>query len=62
VITGRFGGATKAHGKTIYYFRIPKSCPPGGFPLKSEVTFAEGGDRSKPETVSAYSTAPCPRR
>jgi hypothetical protein len=61
-ITGRFGGATKLHGKPIYYFRLPKSCPPGGFPLKAEVTFAEGGDPSKPETVSAYSSAPCPRR
>jgi len=61
-ITGRFGGAIKAHGKTVYYFRIPQSCPPGGFPLKAEVTFAEGGDPSKPEIVSAYARAACPRR
>jgi hypothetical protein len=61
-ITGRFGAAAKVHGKTIYYFRLPRSCPPGGFPLKVEVTFAEDGDPSKPETVSALSSAPCPQR
>jgi hypothetical protein len=61
-ITGQFGAATRSHGRTIYYFRIPHSCPPGGFPLKIEVTFAEGGDPNKPEVVSALSTAPCPRR
>jgi hypothetical protein len=61
-ITGRFGAATKVHGKPIYYFRLPRSCPPGGFPLKAEVTFAEDGDPSKPEIVSAFSRAPCPRR
>lgn len=60
-ITGRFGAATKVHGRTIYYFRLPKSCPPGGFPLKAEVTFAEDGDPSKPEIVSALSASPCPR-
>jgi hypothetical protein len=60
-ITGRFGAAMKLHGRTIYYFRLPRSCPPGGFPLKTEVTFAEDGDPSKPEIVSALSSAPCPR-
>ena len=61
-IAGQFGAAMKSHGRTTYYFRLPKSCPPGGFPLKAEVTFAEDGDPSKPETVSAFSKAACPRR
>jgi hypothetical protein len=61
-ITGQFGAAMRSHGRTAYYFRLPKSCPPGGFPLKAEVTFAEDGDLSKPEVVSAYSSAVCPRR
>jgi hypothetical protein len=61
-ITGTFGAARKTHGKTIYYFRLPKKCPAGGFPLKAEVIFAENGDPSKPETVSAFYKAPCPRQ
>jgi hypothetical protein len=61
-IDGTFGGAMKSHGKTIYYLRMPKRCPAGGFPLKAEVIFAEDGDPSKPETVSAFSKAPCPRQ
>jgi hypothetical protein len=61
-ITGQFGAAMKSHGRTTYFFRIPKSCPAGGFPLKAEVTFAEDGDPSKPELVTAFSKAPCPRR
>jgi hypothetical protein len=61
-ITGKFGAAIKSHGKTIYYFRIPKSCPTGGFPLKAEVIFAEDGEPSRPEPVSAFYKAPCPHR
>src|ERR1700727_73704 len=61
-ISGRFGAAMKLHGRTIYYFRLPKSCPPGGLPLKGGVNFAEDGDPSKPEVVSAFSSAVCPRR
>src|SRR5664280_279015 len=61
-ITGKFGAAIKSHGKTIYLFRLPKSCPTGGFPLKVEVIFAENGEPSKPELVSAFYKAPCPHR
>ncbi len=61
-ITGTFGAAIRSHGKTIYYFRLPKTCPRGGFPLKSETIFAEDGDPSKPETVTTFYKAPCPRR
>jgi hypothetical protein len=56
------GSAYRAHGKTIYYGRIPARCPAGGLPVKSEVTFAENGEPSKPETVSVGFTAPCPRK
>jgi hypothetical protein len=61
-LVGKFGAATKSHGKTIYYGRVPKKCPAGGFPIKTEVTFAENGETSKPEVVSATYKAPCPRK
>jgi hypothetical protein len=61
-ITAKFGAAIKSHGKTIYYFRLPKTCPKGGFPLKTEAIFAENGEPSKPEPVTAFYKAPCPRR
>jgi len=60
-ITGKFGAAIKSHGKTIYYGRVPKTCPKGGFKLKTEVIFAENGEESKPVTVPAEYTAPCPK-
>lgn len=60
-ITGEFGAAIKSHGKTIYYLRLPKTCPKGGFSLKTEAIFAENGEPSKPEPVTAFYTAPCPR-
>jgi hypothetical protein len=61
-ITAKFGAAIKSHGKTIYYFRLPKTCPKGGFPLKTEAIFAENGEPSRPEPVTAFYKAPCPRR
>jgi|SRR5579875_3404724 len=56
------GSAVKSHGKTIYYGRVPKKCPKGGFPVKSEVIFAENGEESKPVTVTSLYKAPCPRK
>ncbi|HTU77688.1 MAG TPA: hypothetical protein VMF09_02895 [Solirubrobacteraceae bacterium] len=56
------GSAYKSHGKTIYYGRVPKSCPKGGFPLKTEVVFAENGEESTPVSVPATYKAPCPRK
>ncbi len=50
------------HRKTIYYGRVPTRCPRGGFPLKTEVVFAENGELSKPETVTQTYKAPCPRK
>ena len=61
-ITITVGAAIASHGKTIYYFRLPKTCPKGGFPLKTEAIFAENGEMSRPETVTAFYAAPCPRR
>ena len=56
------GSAYKSHGKTIYYGRVPKTCPKGGFPVKTEVIFAENGEESKPVAVTALYKAPCPRK
>lgn len=48
--------------KDTYYGRVPTKCPKGGFPIKTEVTFAENGEISKPETVTKTYKAPCPRK
>ena len=61
-INVKAGSARKSHGKTIYYGRMPKKCPKGGFPIKTEVIFAENGEMSKPETVAATYKARCPRK
>jgi hypothetical protein len=39
---------------------VPKHCPKGGFPLKSELLFAGLGGLA-PQTVTATYKAPCPR-
>jgi hypothetical protein len=51
----KVGAAYRKGRKTIYYGRLPKRCPRGGFPVKSEITFATG------ETVTATYKAPCPK-
>jgi hypothetical protein len=56
------GSAYKSHGKTIYYGRVPTKCPKGGFPVKTEVIFAENGEESKPIVVPATYKAACPPR
>ncbi len=61
-INVKAGSAYKSHGKTVYYGRVPKKCPKGGFPLKTEVIFADNGEESQPETVTATYKAPCPRK
>jgi hypothetical protein len=61
-ITVKAGSAFKSHGKAIYYGRLPKKCPKGGFPVKTEVIFAENGEQSKPVTVTKTYKAPCPRK
>jgi hypothetical protein len=42
--------------KTIYYGTVPKKCPKGGFPIKSELTFQTG------ESVTVPYKAPCPKK
>jgi hypothetical protein len=51
----KVGAAYRKGRKTIYYGTLPKRCPRGGFPVKSEITFATN------ETVTATYRAPCPK-
>jgi len=55
-INVRVGAAYKKGKKTIYYGMMPKKCPKGGFPVKSELSFLGGA------VVSVTYKAPCPRR
>jgi hypothetical protein len=55
------GAAYRKHGKPVYYGTVPKRCPRGGFPLRSELLFAGIGGLA-PQTVSVSAKAPCPRR
>ena len=52
----KVGAAYKQGKKTIYYGTLPTKCPKGGFPVKSELTFATG------ETVTTLYKAPCPKK
>lgn len=54
------GTAIRRGGKTLYYGRVPTSCPRGYFPVKAELTFAENGDLETPVTATATFKAPCP--
>lgn len=55
------GAAIRKNGKTIYYGRVPKKCPKGGFPAKAELTFAGLGGLTQ-QTVVKTLKVPCPRR
>lgn len=61
-IIGKLGAAYRPGKgkKPIYYGRVPKKCPKGGFPAKAEVTFAEVGGLPQ-QTVTALFKAPCPK-
>jgi len=54
------GSAIRKNGKTIYYGRVPKTCPKGGFPGKAELTFAGLGGLTQ-QTVTKTLTVPCPK-
>jgi len=51
----KVGAAYKKGKKLISYGTVPKTCPKGGFPLKTEITFLSG------ETVTSEYKAPCPK-
>jgi hypothetical protein len=55
------GAAFKQGKKTIYYGTVPKKCPKGGFPVKSELIFAGLGGLTQQTVTSSY-LAPCPRK
>ncbi len=55
------GSAYKKGGKTYYYGTMPKKCPKGGFPVKTELTF-EAEDGFPVQTVTSLYKAPCPRK
>ena len=59
------GSAYKKGGKAHYYGTMPTKCPKGGFPLKSELIFANTAAlpmRVPGETVTSTYKAPCPRK
>jgi hypothetical protein len=63
----KVGAAFKKGKKLVSYITVPKKCPKGGFPLKSELTFGGsfGGEREfgiPAETVMVPYKAPCPPR
>ena len=41
----KVGAAYKKGKKTVSYGTLPKKCPKGGFPVKSEMTFATRRNR-----------------
>jgi hypothetical protein len=52
----KVGAAYKKGKKVVSYGTIPKTCPKGGFPVKSELSFASG------EKVTVETKAPCPKK
>ena len=59
-ISVKVGSAIRVHGKPVYYGRLPKSCPKGGYPVKTEVKFAPLGGLMAQTVTETYRT-PCPR-
>jgi hypothetical protein len=60
-ISVKIGAAFRKGRKVTYYGTVPKRCPKGGFPLKSELLFAGLGGLP-PQTVPVTYRAPCPPR
>ncbi len=60
-ISVKVGSAYKSGGKTIYYGKLPKTCPKGGFPLKTEVIFAGVGGLERQVVTKTYKAA-CPAK
>jgi len=59
-ISLKVGSAIRRNGTTIYYGRVPRTCPRGGFPGKAELTFAGLGGLTQ-VTVTKELRVPCPR-
>ncbi|HWG07420.1 MAG TPA: hypothetical protein VN672_00270 [Solirubrobacteraceae bacterium] len=62
----KVGAAIKKGKKLISYGTLPKTCPKGGFPVKSELIFGGnyGGEREfgiPAETVTVTYKSPCPK-
>ena len=55
------GTAMRQAGKTIFYGRLPKTCPRGYLPVRTAPTFAGLGGLTQ-QTVTVEYKAPCPRR
>jgi hypothetical protein len=55
------GSAYKKGKTTVYYGTVPKKCPKGGFPLKSELIFAGLGGLTEQRVTTSYK-APCPKK
>jgi hypothetical protein len=59
------GAAYRKGKKVVYYGTVPKKCPKGGFPIKSQLLFANISalpSRATGETVTTSYKAPCPRK
>jgi hypothetical protein len=57
----KIAAAYRKHGKPVYYGTVPKKCPKGGFPLKSELIFAGLGGLTEQRVTTSYK-APCPKK
>ena len=65
-INVKVGAAIKKGKKIISYGYLPKKCPRGGFPVKTEIIFGGsfGGEREfgiPSQTATATYKAPCPK-
>jgi hypothetical protein len=63
----KVGAAVKKGKKLLSYITVPKKCPAGGFPVKSELIFGGsfGGEREfgiPEETVDVSYKVPCPKK
>ncbi len=54
------GAAKMTGGKLTSVLTMPKLCPPGGLPVKAELSFGDGAE-STWETVTVVSKLPCSR-
>ena len=61
-ITVKVGAAYKKGKKIHSYITLPKKCPKGGFPVKSEMTFEAVPPSTTMETESVTYTVPCPKK